>query len=279
MKNLAILLILFFTTSVFAQEKYKLTPYQPKVGDTFEVADTAVENMNLTFNGMPIQQDAETTTIKYVEKVLDVKDGEIVKRERTYSECTQKSARGDKKYGFVGKTVVITGSGKTVKIECKDGSKLGYSDQSYLKRKFGKKNPMSGSESFYPKDAVAEGETWNISIEKFVKETDMPKNMFDQKTSTLKATLKKVYDKGGVKMGDIECRITFNVGKFPRLENAKGQFVMSIDITVCIDGSKNVMTMKGKGNFDVDGNVKSPQGEGKMVMKMKITGDKTVSPK
>ena len=80
-------------------------------------------------------------------------------------------------------------------------------------------------------------------------------------------------------MGDIDCEIKFNVGNFPRLQNSKGQFVMTFTVSVCIDGSKNFLTMKGKGDFDVTGDVKSPQGDGKMVMKMKISGDKTVAPK
>ncbi len=279
-KYLAFAIAFALPCSAFAQgDGLVIKIRKPAVGDVTKETKNSTEVMVMKGNamGQPINQDQKKVQLaEFTDKVIAVEDGAAKpsKVERTYTKA-EIGLMGEKKSlaNLEGKTVLIEKKGAKYEFSM-DGKPLDNESTEFVGQDFSEKKDDDTFGMLLPKEAIKDGGTWKVDLEKVAKVFGEGMGI-DLAKSTGTGKLVKSYKKGNATFGELDIKLDLAIKTFGPGANAfnvKPGGVLTITFTMdgCLDGTEETgkakMTMLGKLDAEV------PNVELNILMDFKMDG-------
>lgn len=232
--------------SAWSQDAVKIVLHTPSKGEI--VKSTRVEEADnkvvISINGNEqTQNEKGMASITYTEEVIEApKEGRRpIKLKRTY----EKASRGKTDLGLEGKTIIAEKKDGKYEFTFADGSAVTGVAGEYLNKEMNTKSETA-DETFLPKEAVKPGATWNIDMKAAAKDFAATGMTLDAEKSKGTGKLIKVYEKDGLKFGEMEIELKLTVTKMAAGRGAEmtmkdgSNLSATLKLDVCIDGKSPV---------------------------------------
>lgn len=258
------------------------------VGEKFDSVKTSTmrTTMKMSQDGKVMKEDAKTEagSYEFTCETTAVDGGEMTGAKWTFRKAARPVDGKEEAWGFEGKTVVgKVGDGGAWEYACEDGSALSPEELKAVKDATGKKKEKSADEPemdecLRPGKPVKVGESWKPDLAVIAKSFGGDKMKVDAEDSKAVCTLKSVETRDGVPYGRIAVDLDLSVVAIPPIQfNEPFHFVISIEMDVCIDGSRPdgrmAVTMKLEGTRKA----KMKQGKQDLAFDMELGMDGAMS--